>query len=155
MHRSTKNSIFSLVVVVLYKRQRLNKKIMRIESFFDDCEGLGEALRIFDDSMEPLIPEGSCILTEPREKVKSGDVVVAGFADVAGGLRITIRRIIIKENGLTWIDLVPINPNYKTSTNIMQVCFKFLIKVIGYAQSDFDFYSNLRELTEKEQEKTE
>ncbi len=128
---------------------------MSIESFFDDCDGIGDALRIFDDSMEPIIPEGSYILTKPGEEVESGDIVVAGFIDVAGGLRIVIRRIIIDKNDITFVQLVPINPDYKTSVNIVLERFKFLIKVIGYAQTDFDFYSNLRELTEKEQEKTE
>lgn len=128
---------------------------MSVERYFDKDGGFGEALRIFDDSMEPLIPEGSYILTEPREKVENGDIVVAGSMNNAGSLRIAIRRVVIEKNDLTFVRLMPINPDYKSSFNAMMNQFIFLIKVIGYAQTDFDFYSNLRELTEKEQEKTE
>lgn len=124
--------------------------MMSIENYFDKDVGFGEALRIFDDSMEPLIPEGSYVFTDSQAKVESGDIVFAGSVDCTGTLRTIIRRVIIEKNDLTFARLVPLNPDYKSSCDVMMSHFVFLYKVVGCAPTEYNFYFKLRELTEEE-----
>ncbi len=121
-----------------------------IENYVNKDDGMGSPLQIYDDSMEPLIPEGSFVFVDKYQKPESGDVVFAGSIDSMGMLKTTVRRY-IKDSFATQ-HLEPINTEWKKAMSHCDGTFCFMLKVVGYALTETDFQYNLKELMRNKKE---
>lgn len=66
-------------------------------------------LRVRGDSMYPKLLEGDCVLVRRKPCVDSGKIAVV----IYNGDEATIKKVSY-EQGESWVELVPINPEYKT-----------------------------------------
>lgn len=128
-----------------------------IENYANKDDGLGYPLQVFDDSMEPLIPEGSYIFVDDLQKPKNGDIVLAGYINTMGMLKTVVRRFVVDASfSDDWLTahLEPINPEWRPSLKFCSGAYCVLMKVVGYALGELDFHSKLIDLMENKKEES-
>lgn len=78
----------------------------------DDVSDSTYALRVKEDSMEPLFHNGDLILVDPTQAPKPGDYVIARILNEDDSTFKKLRFKEIAPNGLPVMELVPLNPDY-------------------------------------------